>query len=147
MRTTLIALFAIVFIGFVSPAVASARRGFHGSGAVSWGGGWGADYRWHGPDLVGCNRRRRLRLWVSLRVCALLRQWLFFCTAALLGWLWLAFAGRSGLRLRTTGTLRRNHHRVRRSRARRYLRRNFKVSRRVRNGRLVYLNTATALSL
>jgi hypothetical protein len=36
---------------------------------------------------------------------------------------------------------------VRRSRARRYLRRNFKVSRRVRSGRLVYLNTATALSL
>ena len=53
MRTTLIALFAIVFIGFVSPAVASARHGFHGSGAVSWGGGWGADYRWHGPDWWG----------------------------------------------------------------------------------------------
>ena len=53
MRTTLIALFAIVFIGFVSPAVASARRGFHGGGAVSWGGGWGADYRWHGPDWWG----------------------------------------------------------------------------------------------
>ena len=53
MRTTLITLFAIVFIGFVSPAVASARRGFHGSGAVSWGGGWGADYRWHGPDWWG----------------------------------------------------------------------------------------------
>jgi hypothetical protein len=81
--------------------------------------------------LVGCNRRRRLRLWVSLRICALLRHWLFFCTAALLGWLWLAFAGRSGLRLTTTGTLRRNHHRVSRSHARRHLRRNFKVSHRV----------------
>ena len=53
MRTALIALFAIVFIGFVSPAVASARRRFHGGGAVSWGGGRGADYRWHGPDWWG----------------------------------------------------------------------------------------------
>jgi hypothetical protein len=53
MRTILIALFAIAFIGFVWPAVASARREFHGSGVVSWGGGWGADYRWHGSDWWG----------------------------------------------------------------------------------------------
>ena len=57
MRTTLIALFAIVFIGFVSPAVASARRGFHGSGAVSWGGGWGAR-TWRGPGARGRSVRR-----------------------------------------------------------------------------------------
>jgi hypothetical protein len=52
MRKTLIALFAIVSIGFVSPTVASARGGFHGRG-VSWGGGWRAGYRWHGPDWWG----------------------------------------------------------------------------------------------
>jgi hypothetical protein len=34
-------MLAIVSIGFVSPAVASARGGFHGGGyrSVSWGGG------------------------------------------------------------------------------------------------------------
>jgi hypothetical protein len=46
MRRTLIALFAIISIGFVSPTVASARGGFHG-------GGWRAGYRWHGPDWWG----------------------------------------------------------------------------------------------
>ena len=55
MRKTLIALFAIVLIGFVSPTVASTRGGFHGGGyhGVSWGGGWRASYRWHGPDWWG----------------------------------------------------------------------------------------------
>ena len=55
MRKTLIALIAIVSIGTVLPTVASARGGFHGGGyrAVSWGGGWRAGYRWHGPDWWG----------------------------------------------------------------------------------------------
>jgi hypothetical protein len=55
MRKTLIALFAIVSIGFVSPAGASARGGFHHGEyrSVSWGGGWRASYRWHGPDWWG----------------------------------------------------------------------------------------------
>jgi len=53
MRKTLIALHAIVSIGFVSPAVASARHGFHGYRSVTWGGPWGSDYRWHGPDWLG----------------------------------------------------------------------------------------------
>jgi hypothetical protein len=53
MRKTLIALFAIVSIGFVSPT-ASARSGFHGGyRSVSWGGGWRVGYRWHGPDWWG----------------------------------------------------------------------------------------------
>jgi hypothetical protein len=62
MRKTLIALFAIISIGFVSPTVASARGGFHGGGyrGVSWGGGWRGSYRWHGPRLVGRDGRRRL---------------------------------------------------------------------------------------
>jgi hypothetical protein len=50
MRKTLMVLFAIVSIGFVSPAVASARHGFHGGRAISWGGPWGSNYRWDGPD-------------------------------------------------------------------------------------------------
>jgi hypothetical protein len=55
MRKTLITVFAIVSIAFVSSAVASARRGFHGGGyrSVSWDGPWGSDYRWHGPDWWG----------------------------------------------------------------------------------------------
>ena len=51
-----LALCAIVSIGFVSPAVASARHGFHGYRSVTWGGPWGSNYRWHGPvwlDLTG----------------------------------------------------------------------------------------------
>jgi hypothetical protein len=55
MRKTLIALIAIVATGTVLPTVALARGGFHGGGyrAVSWGGGWRAGYRWHGPDWWG----------------------------------------------------------------------------------------------
>ena len=55
MRKTLIALLAIFSIGFVSPNAAAARGGFHHGGhrSVSWGGGWRAGYRWHGPDWWG----------------------------------------------------------------------------------------------
>ncbi len=57
--------------------------------------------------LVGCDRHRRLRVWLSLRLCAV-RCWrLLLGVAAILERLRLAIAGRSGLRLTRTGELRR----------------------------------------
>ena len=116
MRKTLIALYAIVSIGFVSPTAALARGGFHGAGyrSVNWGGPWGSNYRWHGPDWWGVTGVGGYGYGYPYGYAPYYDSGCFFVRQRL----WEGYGWRSravlGLRLTTTDKLmRRNHNAVR----------------------------------